>query len=67
MGIERSITRWLVQRELLLSEENALKLQIEQAATGSAKKSPTLEIEEALEKTQERLRLLGPCPRPMMG
>lgn len=69
MGVERAVTRWYVQRQVLLNEiaELEAKLrppgidaqQIESKAAADLKR----QISEALEK----LRLMGSCPRPMMG
>jgi hypothetical protein len=67
MGVERAVTRWLVQRETLLSTENELQQQRSQLTEDQALSPALVEIEEAIKKTQEQLRLLGPCPRPMMG
>ena len=77
MGVERAVTRWYVQRQVLLTEIEML----------SAKLAPVLidtsegvdidtapleainvdEVTQQLARAQEKLRLLGPCPKPMMG
>lgn len=68
MGVERAVTRWYAQRQLILNEIAALeeKLTLREAANSSAEKDLT-EANEALAKAQEKLHSLGPCPKPMMG
>ncbi len=74
MGVERSVTRWYVQRQLIYNEINLLEVQLEQLSmTENAQEAvpvgqinPT-DIEQQLKKAQEKLLLLGPCPRSMMG
>jgi hypothetical protein len=75
MGVERAVTRWYVRRQEVLSEIALLEaaLQPEQGAEESANPVKTVVTNEhmttlaKLTMAQERLRLLGPCPKPMMG
>ena len=77
MGVERAVTRWYVQRQVILDEIALLEalLQTEQqleengetnVVRADAANEHTATMSK-LAKTQERLRLLGPCPKPMMG
>lgn len=77
MGVERAVTRWYVRRQAILSEiallEARLKadatlevsLEAEQVAEGANNEQS--EVIAELAKAQEKLHLLGPCPKPMMG
>jgi hypothetical protein len=72
MGVERAVTRWYVQRQRLLMEIAALERSLSEltaeAARSSAPPSSRIAQQRArLEAARERLRLLGPCPKPMMG
>ena len=73
MGVERSVTRWYIQHHMILQEIALVEAQLAQAATVSAEEnngvaSPAVpDVPLQLKKAQERLHLLGPCPRPMMG
>jgi len=75
MGVERAVTRWYVRRQEILNEIALLQvaLQQEQGAQESANPVTTDVANEhtttlsKLTMAQERLRLLGPCPKPMMG
>ncbi len=67
MGVERAVTRWYLQRQTLLQEiEEALRTQsaasISEVA-GTSQEDPSLRLTRA----RERLKALGPCPKPMMG
>ena len=69
MGVERSVTRWYVFRDTLLYEIAGLEAQL--ASSQEPSEMVTTEgradLQQRLAKAQERLRTLGPCPRPMMG
>jgi len=81
MGIERTVTLWYLHRQLLLNELALLEAQLVQIHAASysevaqpearkgASPSPakSVEVEKQYKRTQEMLRNLGPCPRPMMG
>ncbi len=69
MGVERAVTRWYVQRQLLLDEIATLETQM---ASSSADDDATLsnidgDVVQKLAQAQKKLRVLGSCPRPMMG
>ncbi len=67
MGVERAVTRWYVLHQTLSAEierlEAALSSQQEDAVASNERGA----LHKQLGEAQERLRLLGPCPRPMMG
>ncbi|GAC1640674.1 MAG: hypothetical protein NVS4B12_02300 [Ktedonobacteraceae bacterium] len=68
MGVERAVTRWYVQRQLLLDEIVLLETKIPPASTDAG--VTTEQADEMLQKlaqAQEKLRVLGACPKPMMG
>jgi hypothetical protein len=80
MGVERTVTLWYLHRQMLLSELASLEAQLEaqlvQIPTAlSSEEAPpeakdgaeSVEIDRQYKRVQERLRSLGPCPRPMMG
>lgn len=68
MGVERPVTRWYVQRQRILGEIALQEAALTQAAEKQNGDAATLEdAAEQLAKAQEKLRLLGPCPKPMMG
>ena len=69
MGVERAVTRWYVQRQLLLDEIAALEAKL-QAARENVQPSPREEqpaLKRQIAEVQEKLRLMGSCPKPMMG
>jgi chromosome segregation ATPase len=75
MGVERAVTRWYLQRQTLINEVAALESQIMQARqqheqrqepVGTADQTETGYLQQ-LTQAQRKLRLLGPCPKPMMG
>lgn len=80
MGVERSVTRWYIQRQLILYELAQLEAQLEQghahtegdvaAPQSSPAEDEADSPEELLQKvamTREKLKALGHCPKPMMG
>lgn len=73
MGVERAVTRWYLQRQLILSEiatlEAKLTLAQAQGQTFHERNATQAAVEylQQLAKAQEKLRALGSCPRPMMG
>ncbi|MEO8953224.1 MAG: hypothetical protein ABI396_14895 [Ktedonobacteraceae bacterium] len=73
MGVERAVTRWYLQRQLILDEIATLeaKLPLSQAQEQTLNESNATQAAEEylqqLAKAQEKLRVLGSCPRPMMG
>ncbi len=78
MGVERAVTRWYVRRQAILGEIALLEARLEpEVATEQPLEAdqvaedgniePHTDIMAELAKAQEKLRLLGPCPKPMMG
>ena len=77
MGVERAVTRWYVQRQLLLTEIETLSAKIGPAPSNVSEESIAEEVPldvvkmgevaQQLARAQEKLHLLGPCPKPMMG
>jgi hypothetical protein len=75
MGVERAVTLWYVQRQCILNEIALLEAKVAQTSVAEPGASNAVEeeapdiaaIEEQLAKAQEKLRSLGPCPKPMMG
>nr|HET6905024.1 hypothetical protein [Ktedonobacteraceae bacterium] len=73
MGVERAVTRWYLQRQLILDEIATLEAKLTlsqaqgQALTESNATQAAEEYLQQLAKAQEKLRVLGSCPRPMMG
>ena len=72
MGVERAVTRWYLQRQTILDEIATLKAKLvvdrqaqEQRPGGDNSEQADAEIR--LVRAQEKLRTLGPCPKPMMG
>ena len=69
MGVERAVTRWHVQRQVLLYEIAELEAKLQ--PTGTSVQQPESEETKALKRqiaeAQEKLRLMGSCPKPMMG
>jgi hypothetical protein len=77
MGVERAVTRWYVQRQVILEEVALLEAllqaehELEESGEANLVRADATNEHTAtmskLAKAQERLRLLGPCPKPMMG
>jgi cell division septum initiation protein DivIVA len=71
VGVERAVTRWYAQRQLLLEE--IARLEAELAEPPDAQDSVPTDavdpqpLQKELTKAQEKLRFLGHCPQPMMG
>jgi len=69
MGVERAVTRWYVQRQLILDEIAELEAKLQSArenmqpSAGEEQRKLKRQIAEA----QDKLRLMGSCPKPMMG
>jgi hypothetical protein len=70
VGVERAVTRWYVLHQMLSEEIERLEASIalpsdeQEDATASNERAA---MQKQLGEAQVRLRLLGPCPRPMMG
>ena len=77
MGVERAVTRWYVQRQILLAEitrlEGGQEQIVQNAALDPAGKAGAASGESAevaqvqLAEARKRLKTQGHCPRPMMG
>jgi hypothetical protein len=77
MGVERAVTRWYVRRQTILSEIALLEARLRAEASTEEHFEVDAVAEDAsnehtdviaeLAKAQEKLHLLGPCPKPMMG
>ena len=75
MGVERAVTRWYLQRQSILNEiatleaELAKDTQAQEQKQGPDNNSEQVdaEIRQQLANAQQKLRTLGPCPKPMMG
>ncbi len=75
MGVERAVTRWYLQRQSILNEiatleaELAKDTQAQEQKQGPDNNSEQIdaEIRQQLVNAQQKLRTLGPCPKPMMG
>ena len=78
MGVERSVTRWYLQRQTILSEINLLEAQVAQiqhyddaesepVSSGNVPVADLANLLQQLEQCRGRLNTLGPCPKPMMG
>ena len=69
MGVERAVTRWYVQRQALLNELAELEAKLQPLSVDA--QQPASEESAALKHriagVQEKLRLMGSCPKPMMG
>lgn len=69
MGVERAVTRWYVQRQLLLEEIAALEAKLQPASenTQQSQSEEQKNFKRQIAEAQEKLRLMGSCPKPMMG
>jgi hypothetical protein len=75
MGVERAVTRWYLQRQSILNEIATLEAKLardrqtqeQKQGAGNGSEQVDAEIRQQLAKAQEKLRTLGPCPKPMMG
>ncbi len=73
MGVERAVTRWYLQRQVILDEIAALEARLAQLQergqelADNAAIQPNAGIAQQLEQAREKLRALGPCPQPKMG
>jgi hypothetical protein len=78
MGVERSVSRWYIQQQTILYEITALETKIAQlqhhddaeAEPVFSEDEPSVELAELLQQlalSREKLKILGPCPKPMMG
>jgi hypothetical protein len=76
MGVERSVTCWHAQQQIILNEI-ALLESLLRGTEGAMNRAPTdgneiadvrsAELVLQLVRAREKLSSLGPCPKPMMG
>ena len=66
MGVERSVTRWYLQRQMILNEIASLEERLRQLAQ-SRQEGEQGSLQQQLSGAREKLRDLGACPKPMMG
>jgi hypothetical protein len=69
VGVERAVTRWYVQRQLLLYKLASLEEQAQQKqAEGMPPDAGALAtLQRQLREVREELRAIGDCPKPRMG
>ncbi|GCF09212.1 hypothetical protein [Dictyobacter arantiisoli] len=79
MGVERAVTRWYLQRQMILNEIALLEAQVAQMqpaekpviqAIGSVVADESAmagDVRRQLAMAQAKLTALGHCPKPMMG
>jgi hypothetical protein len=69
MGVERAVTRWYLLRQSYKNEIESLEAKLaEMQKTGQEPGAKDrMDVEKQLANAQVKLRVLGPCPRPMMG
>jgi hypothetical protein len=70
VGVERSVTRWYIQRDIILKEIEVLETKLAGTPAGNQRSSGEKEAADALlqlARAREKLVTLGPCPKPMMG
>lgn len=69
MGVERAVTRWYVQRQVLLNEiaELEAKLQPPGVDAQQTESEEMAALKRQIAEAMVKLRLMGSCPKPMMG
>ena len=69
MGVERAVTRWYLLRQSSTNEIESLEAKLaEMQKTGQDPEAKErMDVEKQLANARARLRMLGPCPKPMMG
>jgi hypothetical protein len=69
MGVERAVTRWYLLRQSYKNEIESLEAKLaEMQKTGQEPGAKErMDVEKQLANAQVKLRVLGPCPKPMMG
>ncbi|HZO75152.1 MAG TPA: hypothetical protein VFB60_23290 [Ktedonobacteraceae bacterium] len=70
MGVERSVTRWYIQRDIILKEIELLETKLADAPADNQRSSSekaAADVPLQLAGAREKLVTLGPCPKPMMG
>ncbi len=66
MGVERSVTRWYLHRQMILNEIASIEERLRQLAQ-SQQEGEQASLQHQLSGAQKKLRDLGACPKPMMG
>jgi hypothetical protein len=69
MGVERAVTRWYVQRQVFLDKIAELEAKLQPARENTQPLPPEEQaaLKRQIAEAQEKLRLMGSCPKPMMG
>ena len=69
MGVERAVTRWYVKRQVLLNAiaELEAKLQTPGVVAQQTESEESAALKRQIAEALEKLRLMGSCPKPMMG
>jgi hypothetical protein len=68
MGVERSVTRWYLQRQMILNEIASLEERLRRTTrSGQPAQAEQETLQQQLFAAREKLRRLGACPKPMMG
>jgi hypothetical protein len=70
MGVERGVSRWYAQRQLILENIKSLEEKLASISEASETRQAPEEvasIQAQLTKAQARLHTLGPCPQSLMG
>src|SRR5260370_41976312 len=69
MGVERAVTRWYLLRQSYKNEIESLEAKLaEMQKTGQEPGAKErIDVEKQLANAQARLRVLVPCPKPIMG
>lgn len=70
MGVERSVSRWYAQRQLILENIKSLEEKLASIPETSETRQASEEaasIQAQLTEARERLHALGPCPQSLMG
>lgn len=74
MGVERAVTRWYVQRQVISNEIEKLAEQLQRTQAQppgnegqEARDGEAKSLRQRLAEAEQRLKALGNCPKPMMG
>jgi hypothetical protein len=69
MGVERAVTRWYVQRQILLNEIAGLEAKLQPAGVDAqqTESKAVADLKRQISEALGKLRLMGSCPKPMMG
>jgi hypothetical protein len=72
MGVERAVTRWYLHRQLIFNEIEMAQVALQATDVEQVVSAETAIVQEVdahvrLAQAQEKLKTLGPCPKPMMG